>query len=255
VRLAITRAVSPKIAQCELSYLARQPIDAARAAAQHDLYERRLAALGCTLLHAADAPEMPDAVFVEDAAVVLDEVAIITRPGAASRRGETASIAQVLEKYRRLRHIEPPATIDGGDVLRIGEKLYVGLSERTNEDAIAQLRDFDAVPIRFRDCLHLKSAVTQVDDATLLLNPQWVDPAQFRGFDSIAVDPREPFGANALRIDDTILYSASYPRTRRRLESRGFHVDVVDVSELEKAEAGVTCCSLILEVSGLAVNR
>lgn len=240
MRIALTRAVSPEIGRCELSFIERQPIDASRAAAQHDEYERRLAALGCKVIHAADAPQMPDAVFVEDAAVALDDVAIITRPGAESRRGETESIAEVLQRYRPLRHIEAPATLDGGDVLVIDEDLYVGLSQRSNMAAVQQLNAF---PIRFQGCLHLKSAVTLIADRTLLLNPEWVDAAQFRGFDIIRVE--EPHGANALRIGEKILYSASYPRTRRLLEKRGFQVEVLDLSELEKAEAGVTCCSVI----------
>ena len=242
MRIAITRALSPEIGRCELSYIDRQPIDYRRAAAQHDEYERLLAAHGCTIVHAAPLPDMPDGVFVEDAAVVLDDVAIITRPGAASRRGETSSVAEVLKRYRKLRQIQVPATLDGGDVLAIDGKLYIGISQRTNEAAVAQLK---AIAVRFRNCLHLKSAVTQIDARTLLVNPEWVDASQFRRFDVIAVDEQEPFAANALRIGDALLYSSSYPRTRRLLERRGFHVETLDLDELEKAEAGVTCCSLI----------
>jgi dimethylargininase len=243
VRIAITRPVSPSIGQCELSYIERQPIDFDRAAVQHEEYERRLAAHGCRVVRIADEPDMPDAVFVEDAAVVLDDFAIITRPGAASRRGEIESMAAALKQYRPLRYIEPPGTLDGGDVLVINGKPHIGLSQRTNEAAVQQL---DAIPIRFRNCLHLKSAVTQIAERTLLLNPAWVDPSQFPGSEIIAVE--EPFAANALRLDDTLLYSASYPRTRRLLEARGFHVETLDLSELEKAEAGVTCCSLVFSV-------
>jgi len=242
VRIAITRALSPEIGRCELSYIERQPIDYRRAAAQHEEYERRLAAHGCTIVHVAPAPDMPDGVFVEDAAVVLDDIAIVTRPGAESRRGETSSVAAVLKRYRKLRFVEAPATLDGGDVLAIDGKLYIGVSQRTNEAAVAQLK---AIAVRFRNCLHLKSAVTQIDARTLLLNPEWVDGSQFRRFDVIAVDEQEPFAANALRIGDALLYSSSYPRTRRLLERRGFHVETLDLDELEKAEAGVTCCSLV----------
>jgi len=244
VRVAITRAVSPRIAECELSYIARQPIDFARAAAQHDAYERLLASLGCEIVHVAAAPDMPDSVFVEDAAVVLDDVAIITRPGAQSRRGEVDSVADVLQRYRPLFRVAEPATLDGGDVLVIGQRLHIGVSQRTNVEAVEQL---NAIPINFQDCLHLKSAATQIDDETLLLNPRWVDARQFPDLNCIAVDPAEPFGANALRLDDVVLFSASYPRTRKLLESRGYRVEVVDVSELEKAEAGLTCCSLVAE--------
>ncbi|HYS54903.1 MAG TPA: arginine deiminase family protein [Thermoanaerobaculia bacterium] len=272
MRIAITRSVSPRIAECQLSYLQRQPIDFDRAVLQHATYERSLAAHGCTIVHAVATPDMPDSVFVEDTAVVLDDVAIITRPGAESRRPETTSVAEVVRHYRPLRYIEPPATLDGGDVLVVDQKLYVGTSQRTNAAAVEQLLEIprpakrgeggssdllprvagakadDVVPIQFRNCLHLKSAVTAIDGQTLLLNPDYVDRAQFRGFECIDVDPSEPHAANILRLDDGLIYSASYPRTRRRLESRGFQIDVVDMSQLEKAEAGVTCCSLIFDV-------
>jgi dimethylargininase len=244
VRVAITRAVSPRISECELSYIERQPIDFARAAAQHEEYERLLAAHGCEIVHVAAAPDMPDSVFVEDTAVVLDDVAIITRPGAPSRRGEVERVAEVLQGYRPLFRITEPATLDGGDVLVIGQRLFVGTSQRTNMEAVEQL---NAISVHFADCLHLKSAVTQIDDETLLLNPRWVDARQFRDLNCIAVDPAEPFAANALRLGNALLYSASYPRTRKLLEARGYRFEVVDVSELEKAEAGVTCCSVTFE--------
>ena len=246
VRIAITRALSPEIGRCELSYIERQPIDVARAQRQHDAYERLLEKHGCTIIHAAPAPQMPDAVFVEDAAVVLDDVAIITRPGAESRRGETESIATALKRFRKLKRVEAPATLDGGDVLAIKNKLYIGMSQRSNEAAVEQL---GATAIEFRNCLHLKSAVTQIGERTLLLNPDWVDARQFPGFEAISVDPREPFAANVLRLDDVLIYSASYPLTRRRLQSRGFHVETLEVDELEKAEAAVTCCSLVFTPS------
>jgi dimethylargininase len=244
VRVAITRAVSPRISECELSYIERQPIDFARAAAQHEEYERLLASHGCEIVHVAAAPDMPDSVFVEDTAVVLDDVAIITRPGASSRRGEVESVTEVLRRHRPLFRVTAPATLDGGDVLVIGQRLFVGISQRTNTQAVEQL---NAIPVYFADCLHLKSAVTQIDEETLLLNPRWVDARQFPGLNSIDVDPAEPFAANVLQLGDALLYSASYPRTRKLLEARGYRVEVVDVSELEKAEAGVTCCSVIFE--------
>ena len=244
VRIAITRALSPEIGRCELSYIERQPIDVERAQSQHDAYERLLEKHGCTIIHAAPTPQMPDGVFVEDAAVVLEDVAIITRPGAETRRGETDSIAAVLKRFRKLKRVEAPGTLDGGDVLAINNKLHIGISQRTNEAAIDQL---GATAIRFHGCLHLKSAVTQIAGRTLLLNPEWVDARQFPGFETITVDPREPFAANALRLDDILIYSASYPNTLRRLKSRGFRVETLEVDELEKAEAGVTCCSLIFD--------
>ena len=249
MRLAITRPVSPAIGDCELTFVERQPIDAVRAAAQHDQYEHALARHGCTVVRIAAAPELPDAVFVEDAAIVLDEIAVITRPGAESRQAETASVAAMLQNYRPLVHIQAPATIDGGDVLRLDRTLYVGRSQRTNEAALEQLQrlapDYKVVAVYFRGCLHLKSAVTQIEKRTLLFNPDWIEA--FKGFEMIAVDPTEPFAANALYLDGVIVLSDSHTRTRHRLEQRGYRVVPVDVSELEKAEAGVTCCSLMVE--------
>jgi dimethylargininase len=250
VRVALTRPVSATIADCELTFLDRRPIDARRAAAQHEAYERCLAE-HCTLVRLVAAHDLPDAVFVEDAALVLDEIAILTRPGAESRRAETQSVEAALKQYRPLSRIHSPGTLDGGDVLLLDRTIYVGRSQRTNDSGIAQLRSlaagYDVVPIAFRGCLHLKSAVTRIGERTLLINPEWVDPGVFRGFETIPVDPDEPHAANALRLDDSVLYSASYPRTRHALEERGHRVVTVDVSELEKAEAGVTCCSIIFE--------
>ena len=251
--LALTRAVPPAIVRCELTHLAREPIDVARAAAQHERYEEALARLGCTVQHLPEEPELPDSVFVEDTAVVLDEVAVVARPGAASRRPEVASVAPALACHRRLVCIEAPATLDGGDVLRVGRDVYVGLSGRTNADGVRQLSDLLAphgyrvagVPVG--GCLHLKSAVTAVDDDTVLLNPDWVDASWFLRAKRIEVHPGEPFAANALRVGDALLYPAHAPRTRARLGAAGFRVESVDVSELAKAEAGATCCSLIVQ--------
>ena len=246
--IALTRAVSPRIDKCELTFLQREPIDPTRAAAEHEAYERCLETLGCTIVHIDPLPDQPDGVFVEDAAIVLDDIAVITRPGARSRQGETASVAHALERYRPLRRIEPPATLDGGDVLRIGQTLYVGLSRRTNATAIEQLTTlgYPIVPTDFHGCLHLKSAVTQIAPRTPLVNPDWIDVRQFEDFDIIEIDEDEPFAANALRIGETIVHAAAHVMTRRILEKHGYGVVTVAITEMQKAEAGVTCCSLIL---------
>jgi dimethylargininase len=244
--IAFTRAVSPRIVECELSFLDRQPIDFPRAAAQHEAYERALESLGCEIVHIDPAPEHPDGVFVEDAAVILDRYAIITRPGADSRRGETVSVARALESYMELRPIES-GTLDGGDVLVVDRIIYVGRSARTNSEGIDQLQnlapDYHVLPVDFRDCLHLKSAVTSLGPGVLLANPQWVDVAQFAGCEIVPV--AEPHAANALAIGDSILLGAAYPATRRAIESLGYEVVPIEIGELAKAEAGVTCCSLI----------
>jgi N-Dimethylarginine dimethylaminohydrolase len=249
--IAVTREVSPALGDCELSYVSREPIDVARAGVQHRDYQRALEILGCRLLTLPAEPGLPDSVFVEDVAIVLDEVAVLTRPGALSRRPEVASVAELLRDYRPVLAIAAPGTLDGGDVLRVGRTLYVGESARSNAAGIAQLRELlaghgyavQAVPTH--GCLHLKSAVTQLGDDTLLLQPEWVDRDRFAGFKIIEVDPAEPHAANVLRIGDALVMPASFPRTRQRLLDAGFQVMAVDVSELQKAEGAVTCCSLV----------
>jgi dimethylargininase len=249
---AITREVPASITRCELTHLARVPIDYARAVAQHEGYEGALRAAGCTVERLPAAPELPDSVFVEDVAVVFDEVAIVARPGAPSRRGEPPSVAGALAKFRPLRFIEAPGTLDGGDVLRAGRRVFVGRSSRTNADAIAQLRallvpfDYTVHAVETTGCLHLKSAVTTLADDWLLINALWIDAAPFAGFRLTAVDPAEPFSANVLRVGGTIVCAAAWPRTRARLDAAGLQTVAVEVSELAKAEAGVTCCSLIV---------
>jgi dimethylargininase len=251
--LALTREVTPAIARCELTRLARAPIDHRRAAAQHQQYERLLAALGCRVERVPTDPDLADGVFIEDTAVVVEELAVITRPGAESRRPETEAVAAVLGRHRPLARIEAPGTIDGGDVLRIGRTLFVGQSSRSNQAGAGQLSTLLAplgYPVRpalVRGCLHLKSAVTEVAEGVLLFNPEWVDPADFAEYECIPVDPAEPDAANALRLGDVVVHGA-FPATRRRLERRGLTVCPVDLSELAKAEGAITCCSVIVSI-------
>jgi len=251
--IAITRAVSPTLAECELTHRPRDPISVADAMAEHAAYEAALRSVGATVIRAPAAPDLPDAVFVEDTAIALDEVAVITRPGAATRRRETESMAGVLGSYKPLARIQSPATIDGGDVLRVGRTIYVGLSSRTNPDAITQLAtllaqwDYEVVPVPVHGCLHLKSAVTQVGERQLLLNDRYVRPASFRDMDFITVAPAEPDGANALLVAGAVIYPAHYPATADRLLRAGVRVIPVPSTEFAKAEGGVTCCSILLE--------
>lgn len=251
-RIAITRAVSRALEHCELTHLERQAIDLDLARAQHAAYEDVLRAAGCEVRQLHEEPELPDSVFVEDTVIALDEVAVLTHPGAASRRGEIASMAAALAPMRTLLHIEPPATLDGGDVLRLGRSLYVGSSARSNAAGVAQLAalialyGYTAQAVPLHGCLHLKSAVTQVAQDLLLLNPDWVDARHFPGYRTLAVDPAEPFAANAVWLGDRIVYSASFPRTAGRLRAAGVDVRPVAMTETEKAEGGVTCCSVLL---------
>ena len=250
--IAITREVSPTLAACERSFVERMPIHVARAQAQHDAYRRALKASGCEVIRLPAEPAFPDSVFVEDVALVFDEVAIATRPGAESRRGEAGAVLGVLASLRPLLRIEAPGTLDGGDVLRIGKRVFVGMSARSNASGRAQLREllaphgYTVEGVAIRDCLHLKSAVTQVADRAVLLNPDWVDRAPFTGYQCIEVDPAEPHAANALRIGERLVYPDAFPRTLARLCAAGFAVETVDISELQKAEGAVTCCSLLV---------
>lgn len=251
--IAMTRPVSASLQQCELTHLARQPIDLERARAQHRQYELCLESLGYEIRQVPEAPELPDAVFIEDIALVLDEVAVITRPGAESRRPEIPAVAQALATYRPLLTIQAPGTLDGGDVLRTGKTLYVGSSGRSNPQGIAQLGQllapfgYNVQPVPVTGCLHLKSAITQVAEDLLLVNPDWINLQAFAGMGRIEVDPSEPYAANALLLNGIVLYPAAHPATRARLEAAGIRLQLVDASELAKAEGGVTCCSLIFE--------
>ena len=252
VFVAITRAVSPALASCELTHLQRTTIDVERARQQHRAYEQALIAAGGMVQRLESGADMPDAVFIEDTAIVFDELALIARPGAVSRRRETAAVIDALAAYRPIVQIEVPGTVDGGDVLVVGREVFVGLSTRTNNAAVEQMRGalephgYAVHPVIVRGCLHLKSAVTALDAGTLLVNPNWIDTERFDRFTCIEVDPEEPSAANALRLPDRIVFPAAFPRTAERLVARGFRLAVVDASELAKAEGAVTCCSLIL---------
>lgn len=253
---AVTRAVSPSIADCELTHLPRVPIDVATASAQHAAYERTLEHLGCTV-HRLPAPaDMPDSVFIEDTAVMLPEIALIMRPGAESRRRETGDVEDWIKHQRLLGRIEPPGTMDGGDVLVTGRAIFVGASSRTNADGIDQLGrlveyfGYTLNVVEIRGCLHLKSAVTAVDERTLLINPERVAVDAFAGYALVHVDPREPAAANIARVGEQLLYSDGFPRTLERVANLGIPVTTVDLSELAKAEGAVSCCSLLFESDG-----
>jgi dimethylargininase len=252
VHYAVTRAVSPAITQCELTYIKRAPIDYATAVRQHDQYVALLRSFGLEVSVLPAAERFPDCCFVEDTAVVFDQVAVITRMGSESRRGEEAEIEAALAPRRPLVRIEAPATLDGGDVLCLGRTVYVGLSGRTNEAGVAALRELlagydyriESVPVT--RCLHLKSACATLDDQTVLVNPAWITPDLLPGARTVSVPEEEPLAAEVLRVNGRLCMHDGFPRTRAMLESRGFDVFPVDLSEFIKAEAGPTCLSLLL---------
>lgn len=251
--IAITREISPRFNECEITHIDRTPIDLPTAQTQHEAYMQALQELGCIVLELPAEPDLPDSVFVEDTAVILPDVAIITNPGADSRKPETESIARTLQTYRELVFITPPASVDGGDVLVLGKNIYVGMSTRSNRQAVDQMNNllsklgYTAHALEMHDCLHLKTAVTRVDDKTLLINRNWVGVEHFNGYDLIDVDPNEPFAANCLPVNGEIIFPVAFPKTAERLSAKGFKIKAVIVDELAKAEGAVTCCSLIVE--------
>lgn len=253
--VAILREVPQALARCELSFVPRTPIDVPLARRQHAAYADALRSRGCEVLELPALEDFPDSVFVEDTALVFDELAVLTRPGAASRLGEVDSVAAALARFRTLAQVQAPGTIDGGDVLRIGRDVYVGRSARSNDEGIRQLDEllrphgYRVHGVPTRECLHLKSAITQVGPDTVLVQPRWLDEsgAPFAHLRRIEVDPGEEHAANAVRVGGGIVYPDCFPRTRQRLEQAGIAVTAVDVSELQKAEGAVTCCSLLLE--------
>jgi dimethylargininase len=251
--LAFVREVSPALARCELTHLERGAIDAQRAGTEHRDYVGALASLGCRIEWLPPLPDHADGVFVEDTAVLVPEVAVVTRPGVDSRRGETASVAATLGAHLPVVRMSEPACLEGGDVLRIGRRLYAGTSGRTNAAGVAQLAaalapfGYSVTAVAMHGCLHLKSAVSFVPPDVLLVNPAWVDPAVFAAPRVIAVDETEPYGANVLAVAGTTLVSMAYPRTNERLARAGLTTWALEVGEVHKAEAALTCMSLLLE--------
>lgn len=252
--IAITRAISPRFNECELTHFTREPIDLALARNQHHLYEEALRGLGVEVIGLPAEADLPDSVFVEDTALVLDEVALLTRPGADSRKAEVESVAAALTPYRPLARIEAPGTVDGGDILLLGREIYVGLSTRSNQAAIDQMRaalapyGYRVTALPLTDCLHLKSAVTQASADTLLINPAWIDKSRFPGWKFVETHPDEPSAANIVLLPNGAIFPAHFPQTQKRLEDAGIHLTIVPATEVAKAEGAVTCCSLIFNL-------
>lgn len=250
--VAITRKISPRFDECELTFAERVSIDIVLARAQHHAYTQALKSLGCEVVELPALPDYPDSVFVEDTAIILSEAAVLTRPGAQSRRGEVAEITEALRPYRELLFVREPATVDGGDILVLGRDIYIGLSTRSSVPALSQIHSlvsrfgYRVFLIPIRGCLHLKSAVTRINEDSLLINPHMVDAEHFKRFDLLEVDPGEPHAANILGVGNSHIYPSAYPKTQACLEQRGLKLITLDLSEILKAEGAVTCCSLIV---------
>lgn len=251
--VALTHTVSRDFANAELTFVQRQPIDLDQAIAQHDAYRTALAKCGANVQEISVNQDCPDGVFIEDSAVVLPELAIICSMGASSRRSEPARVRRSLEKHRSVTQIDLPGTLEGGDVLCVGKRMFVGKSTRTNELGISQLKQiveplgWQVEVIEVSGALHLKTAICAINDEQLLVKRDWLKLPKIDGMMLLDVPTSEPWGANLIRIDNHVVLSAKHPRTADLIDQHGVHVHPVDISEFEKAEGGVTCMSLIME--------
>jgi dimethylargininase len=248
---ALVRAPSPRLAEGLLTHLARTPVDTRLALRQWQHYVGALTAAGWECVEVPPIDECPDGVFVEDTMVVFGDLAVISRPGAGSRRPEVDAARETVaaQGYRTV-SIESPGTLDGGDVLKIGDTVYVGRGGRTNDAGIAQLRDSLApvggrvVAVTVTKVLHLKSAVTALPDGTVIGYPPLVDDPEV--FDSFMPVP-EPAGAHVVLLGgDQLLMAASAPATAGLFASLGYRPVRVDISEFERLEGCVTCLSVRL---------
>jgi dimethylargininase len=250
----LVREVSRSLASCELQHIQRQEFDLAEARRQHAAYVDALRKAGVEVALLPEEPELPDSVFVEDAAIFLDELAILCRPGVPSRQAEVGKIEAYVEPIRPVRRITPPGTLEGGDVLRIGRTFYVGKSSRTNADGIGQFQKivsplgYRVITVDVKGCLHLKTGATSPARGLLLVNAHWIDESPFFGFELLRLPPEEPWGANTLTVNGTVMVSESAPKTADLLEKKGLRVFRLDISELQKAEAGLTCLSILYSV-------
>jgi dimethylargininase len=232
----------------------RPTLDVARARMQHAAYRSLLAFSGYEVHLLAGDEQHPDCPFVEDAAFVLDSLAIATRPGAPERRGEVAPVAAALASMMPVHTIAEPGTIDGGDVLRLGSTVFVGLSSRTNRNAIDQLVEMAAhdnlsvVGVPVAGVLHLKSAVAALDEETVLIAPGCVDGSFFSSYRRIEKVPGEEHLASVLRLRTGVLaVTTTAPQTTERITDAGFEVTIADSSEFQAADGGLTCLSILID--------
>jgi len=261
VLVALTRAVSRTINDCELTFQKYEAIDVELARKQHAAYEDALRKVGTKLISMAALDLCPDAVFVEDTAVVLDEVLVPARMGTQPRAREVFSVAEELAFCRRVLSLPPQGSLEGGDVIRAWKTIFVGISGRTDEAgaeglrAILQPYGYNVVPVKVRGALHLKTACSYLGRNMLLLNSAMVETRALKGYEILEVPSNEPAGANVLVVGETAIVPANFPATQKLLRRMGFEVISLDVSELQKAEAGVTCCSIIFDAPAGDLSR
>lgn len=259
--MALTRGVSSSLGNCQLTFLERECIDTSTAARQHQDFLRCLEQMDVKTIPLRVLDELPDAVFVADPAFVVDELAVVARMGVRHREPEVESVAAALSEFFPLRFIEPPGMLEGGDVIRIGRTIYVGLSGRTNREGVAQLGrllepfDYQVRPVEVARCLHLTTGCSYLGRNTVLANPDWVDVSQFKEFEIIDVPPAEPWAANTIAHGGQVLCPSEFTETHARLEAFGFSLLKTDISEFAKAEAGMSCLCLLFEHNGASRGR
>lgn len=249
--IGLTHNVSPRIADCELTYVTRAPINYERAVRQHKEYCGLLSFYGIKVVQLSGSLESPDSCFFEDTAIVVDEVAVLASMGAASRRVERAAARKTLSLYRPLASIDLPATIDGGDVVKVGKTVFVGLSRRTNALGAEELErilrplGYEVVRVRVNGSLHLTTACSALDEESLLVNRHWLDTEAFRGLRLLYVPEDEPWAANTLRFGDTVCLESGAPKTAEIVRAVNPRIEIIDISEFRKAEGSLTCLSII----------
>lgn len=258
MQVALTREPSASLGAGERTFRAREPIDVDTARAQHRAYRRALSECGAQVVTLPALDDLPDAVFIEDVAIVLDDFALLLPMGVDSRRTEPRQIEGEIARWREVVRLEDGCRAESGDVLRLGRTLYVGRTGRTDGEGFAALaaavspRGYRVIPVDVAGCLHLKSACTALDEETILFNPAWVDGAAFEAARVIEVASDERGAANALRVGGSVLLQSGFPRTLERVARAGFGARALDVSELTKAEGSLTCLSLVFESKGTA---
>ncbi|MDT8400524.1 MAG: arginine deiminase family protein [Bacteroidales bacterium] len=218
---------------------------------QHSDYARALQICGLETIVLEADENYPDSVFVEDTALLTPECAIITRPGAVSRRGETESIRSVIEEYFiAVYEVSAPGTVEAGDIMMVGSHFYIGLSERTNREGAEQLISFlehhgmTGSRVELKDVLHLKTGVSYLENNTLLAAGEFHAKKEFQGFNIIDIDPSESYAANCIWVNDNVLVPSGYPRTAQYIRDAGFNIIEIDVSEFRKLDGGLSCLSL-----------
>jgi dimethylargininase len=248
---ALVRGVPDSFDRC-IKPSTNQPIDINRARVQHRAYREALSHLGYTLLVLPPDDHYPDCPFVEDTAVVIKNRVLITFPGAPSRQGEAAASKKALQHFLKVDSMEPPATLDGGDVLQIGNKIFVGHSSRTNKKGIETLTrwagaDYNVISVPLGEGLHLKSSVNYLGKGIVIVSGGGFDSAVFSDYDVVSVQGGEAARLSFLPLGETVLLPSDCPETRSVFESRGFNTIPLDISEIRKAQAGFTCMSVLFE--------